>query len=243
MADVFDVLDGTGAHIKKAAKDKGAAGFADFVVQADGDNATAGARADAPWDGVAANPTFMALAKFIANGLLDNTTSSPTSDTGAVVGASFTRPANTTQYSPGDHVANNGAIVPINIPNASRKDGGSGWITGLRMTKSTPNRTAALFRVHLFRGTAGAASIITPNVDNAAFSVNGVAAVHIGYIDVNVDQVFTDGAKGASAPARNVLGYVTNGGTSLFALVEALDVYAPGSAEVFTIALEITLGI
>lgn len=152
-----------------------------------------------------------------------------------VDGASFTRPADTTAYASGDLVANSttaGSVTPVTI-GAARSTGGTGYITGVRLSKTSTGLTNAGFRVHLFRG-----SPTVTGGDNAAFVANGIAALHICYVDITMDLTFSDGAKGAAAPARGTCGFTTSGSANIYALVEARAAYTPASAEVFNVAVE-----
>jgi hypothetical protein len=162
-----------------------------------------------------------------------------TAEQAPIVGGSFNRPADTAVYASGDLVANSttaGSVVPITITGAARVTGANGWLTGLRLTKSSATLTNATFRVHIFRNIP---ATIT-NGDNGVFLVSGVAALHICYVDIVMDLAFTDGAKGSAAPSRNVCGFSTSGSANLYALIEARAAYTPTSAETFTVAAEVT---
>jgi len=158
----------------------------------------------------------------------------------AVATATFNRPANTTPYSAGDLVANSataGSVTPLSLA-AARKNAGTGRVLRARLSKSGASTTNASFRVHLFK-----TSPSTTAGDNVAFSaaVNGVAAVYLGSIDVTMDRVFSDGAKGMGALDLGpcISFQAATGATAIFGLIEALAAYTPASAETFTLELEV----
>jgi len=157
----------------------------------------------------------------------------------AIVGGNFNRPADTTPYSIGDVVANSttaGSVVPIPIA-AARKNAGTGRILRARLSKTSAT-IGSIFRVHFFKtaptSTAG---------DNAAFAsaVTGVAALHLGYVDITMDQAFSDGAKGIGVAAvGSFITFDAAAGTqNIFALIEARTAYTPTSGETFTLAVEV----
>lgn len=151
----------------------------------------------------------------------------------AVVGAAFNRPADTTTYAVGDVVAP--SPVAVLSFSAARKNGGTGVITGVRLSKSTNTLSGAVFRVHFFKN----APVTLPSADNVAFAgaVSGIAAVAIGYVDVTMDQAYTDGAKGFAS--INAKAFAAAGGSpNLYALIEARGAYTPGNAETFTLEVE-----
>lgn len=150
--------------------------------------------------------------------------------------ANFTRPADTTAYASGDTVANSvtaGSVTPLTLT-AARVAAGTFMCHRLKLHKSGTSVTNAAFRVHLFKTSPTSAS-----GDNAAISMTGVAG-YLGYVDIVIDQAFTDGAAGFSSLAMSDTIVSLASGTSLFALLEARAAYTPISAEVFTLTAEIT---
>jgi hypothetical protein len=154
--------------------------------------------------------------------------------------ATFTRPADTTAYASGDLVATSttaGSVVPLTFQ-VSRSRDGSVIVWRARVRKSGTGLTNAQFRLHLY----DAATITCANGDNAAWSTNGVAG-YLGYIDVTIDKAFTDGAYGDGVPlsatqvAEILVKLSTR--TTILGLLEARAAYAPASAEVFTVTLEL----
>jgi hypothetical protein len=157
----------------------------------------------------------------------------------AVVAASFTRPADTTAYAVGDLVANSttaGGVAPLSLA-AARVNAGTGLVRRVRLSTSHTGLAGnEQFRVHLFKTAPTCA-----NGDNGAFSVNGIAAVHLGFADVTLDRVFSDGSKGVGVPASgsDILFDAGAGSQNIYALIEARGAYTPASGESFTLALEV----
>lgn len=160
----------------------------------------------------------------------------PTTNISVNPTANFTRPADTTAYASGDTVANSttaGSVTPLTLT-AARVAAGTFMVHRLKLHKSGTSVTNAAFRVHLFKASPTSAS-----GDNAAVSMTGVAN-YLGYVDVVVDQAFTDGAAGFSSLAMSDTIVALASGQSLYALLEARAAYTPISAEVMTLTAEIT---
>lgn len=152
-----------------------------------------------------------------------------------VTAPTMTRPADTTQYSTGDLVANSttaGSVVPLEFD----VGGGSGMVRKIRIrtNRTSGGTTSAVFRVYLFR--------TAPTVaggDNAAFSP-GNAANFIDAMDVVLNEQFSDGAANSSNGAAGEINYsLPSGSTKLFGLVRAGADYTPASAEQISVALEV----
>ena len=152
-----------------------------------------------------------------------------------VAAPTFTRPANTTQYTAGDLVANDataGNVVPLAFDVGQLIQG---KITGGTLRKSTNATTAATFRLHLFTVTKA-----VTNGDNGALAI----ADYSGYIgslsfDMSSGAVGIAGGpldKPATAPGTPLSYMRANGGT-LYGLLEATGTYTPASAETFTAIL------
>ena len=157
-----------------------------------------------------------------------------------VAAATLTRPTGAITYASGQLVANSGtagSVTPLSLT-AGRRNGGTGMVRRVRLASSASTAAGAGFRVHLFRGapTSGVG-------DGGAFagSVNGVAAIHVGYADVTLDVAFSDGAKGIAGPGAGseIVFDCAAGSTSLYALIEARSAYTATAGEVFTLALEL----
>lgn len=151
---------------------------------------------------------------------------------------SFTRPANTTQYTAADLVANNAtaaSVVPMSW--GITPIGRSGIIRAVQLYKSTNASTAASFRVHLFTSTPGTPS----NGDNGAFGIASAAM----YLDAVAVDLSSGGLAGATTgifkrSAATAIGFsYPSLNNKLFGLIEALGTYTPGSSETFAVTLEI----
>lgn len=150
--------------------------------------------------------------------------------------ATFTRPADTTAYAVGDLVGNSVTAASVTRMNftAARVAAGSGSIRRARLKKSGTGVTNAQFRLHLFKVDPGVLTV----GDNAAITFP--TANWIGSIDITVDQVGTDGAKGVGAPnAGSEINFKLASGTTVFGVLEARGAYTPASAEVFIVDLEV----
>lgn len=148
----------------------------------------------------------------------------------------FVRPGDTTAYASGDLIANSvtaGSVVPMSWA-AARAAGAPFIVQRALIRKSAPVITNASFRVHLY-----AASPVVTNGDNGAWL--STDATYLGSIDVTVDKLFSNAAKGAGAPATPLF-ILLPVGTTLFGLLEARAALAPGSGEIFNVTLEILQG-
>ena len=145
----------------------------------------------------------------------------------------FTRPADTTAYASGDCVSSStSAPATQELTSAARVSGGSGYITGIVLSKSTASTTAVPFRIWFFNSTR------TPTNDNSALVLAYTdKSSLLGYADVNV--VGTSGftcAFGIENAAR--LPFVSSG-TSLWYVLQVLGSYTPGNAETFNLKIRI----
>lgn len=139
---------------------------------------------------------------------------------------SFTRPANTTQYTAADLVANNataGSVVPLTW-NVGR---GGLRIKGAHITKTDETDvTAADFSLHLF-----GSSPTVANGDNGALSYD--YSDKFGDIDFATMVAATDVAWAINTGLD--LNFYTTG--NIYGLIEADGTYTPASAEVFSVTL------
>lgn len=151
------------------------------------------------------------------------------------VNSSFTRPANTTAYAPGDLVANSATAASVVAPTFALgvEKYQNIFVRRIKLRKSGTSITSASFRVHLYK----VAPTTIANGDNGAFSTSGIAD-YIGAVDVTMDRAFTDGAFGVGIPMTgSELNAIVESG-SICALVESRAAYTPASAEVFTVEIE-----
>lgn len=157
----------------------------------------------------------------------------------AVLSDDFTRPADTTAYASGDLVANSttaGSVTPLSW-SAARASGLTAVIRRARVKKSGTSTTNASFRLHLYNADPSASTGIA-NGDNGAWSTK--IAGYLGAIDVTVDKAFTDAAAGIGVPNSGTdITFTPGTGQTIYGLLEARGAYTPGSAEVFTVELEV----
>lgn len=184
------------------------------------------------------DPFYVAFTGGSTSGAAAGTPTNPiqTQGTALVAGGTITRPADTAAYASGDLVANStvaGNVTPVTIAGAAAN--GAGEVRRVRLsTSKTGLAGTEVFRVHLFKN-----SPTVTNGDNGAFAPQGITAIFLGYFDITMAQVYSDGAKGIGVPANGsgVIFDTTTG--NIYALLEARGAYTPASGEVFTIAAEI----
>lgn len=157
-----------------------------------------------------------------------------------IASASFTRPADTNAYVSGDIIANSvtaGSVTPMVLAVARLADA-TFSIPRVRLSISDTAWAGATVRVHLFKN-----SPTTAAGDNVAFSgaVNGIAAVHLGYVDVYLDETFSDGVKGEGVPNAGsaISGDPSSGTVNIFAILETRSAVNPASGSTFTVAAEV----
>lgn len=164
-----------------------------------------------------------------------------------VLQASFTRPADTTQYAANDLVGptttDADPSLAIEIPNAVFYEGDAFLIQRLRLRKSGISRTNASFRVHIWRALPTFTGI-GDNDAQAAITALVCASMehHVDYIDVTMDRASSTAsgyAVGIGVPAAgNGIMVRPASGTSIWVSLQALAAYTPVSGETFGIALE-----
>ena len=147
------------------------------------------------------------------------------------VSDTFTRLANTTAYADGDLVANHGtagSVVPLSFAIGT----GGYQIVEWRVVKSVSGVTNADFDLFLYD-----TSPTPANGDNGAFSTD--VAGHLARLAGGQMVSFTDGGVWRDALDYGVIvsGHSQKG--VIYGLLEAQAAYTPGSAEVFTVHLEV----
>ena len=151
----------------------------------------------------------------------------------------FTRPADTTQYTSGDIVANSttaASITPLSW-SIEGMQGASGIIRGVRVYKSNKTVTAGSFRVHLFTADPG----VPTNGDNGAFGIADASNfLDTVAVDLSSSSMAggTTGAKKRSAAVAIPFTFPTTA-MKLYGLIDVQGTYTPTSAETFTITLEL----
>jgi hypothetical protein len=153
--------------------------------------------------------------------------------------ATFTRPANTTQYASGDLVADNttaGSVTPMSFA-ATNRNGGAFMIRRARLWKSDEaDVTGASFRLHLY-----ASSPTVTNGDNGAWL--STRSGYLGSIDFDMTgtgaRTFSDdvGVVGTPTVGSEISVKLATGQT-VYGLLEARGTYTPASGETFVVELE-----
>jgi hypothetical protein len=158
----------------------------------------------------------------------------------AIASANFTRPADTTAYALGDLIANSttaGSVAAMQFTVARTNDK-SFRVLRARVKKSGAVLTSASFRLHFYKTDPAASSGIS-NGDNGAWLTK--ESEYLGGIDVVMDKIFSDAAKGIGSPNEGIAisGMPSSGTRLIYGLIEARAVYTPASGETFTVVLEI----
>jgi hypothetical protein len=151
-----------------------------------------------------------------------------------VTSASFTRPADTTQYAANDAVTNStSAPTILEFANSARTSGGSGLILSARHVKSSTTTTNANFRLYLYRATVSSVN------DNAQFPLLWAnRANRIGFVDFTHTTQGTGSDSSSSLVTFINLPFVATG-TSLFGLLTVTAAYTPASGEQHYIELSV----
>jgi hypothetical protein len=158
----------------------------------------------------------------------------------SAVGATFTRPANTTPYASSQIVANSvtaSSVTPLTFA-VSRVNDSSVRIRRARMKKSGTSITNASFRLHLYKLNP-TLSLGVANGDGGTWLTT--ESDYLGAIDITMDKAFSDASKGIGTPNNGTeMDLIPSPGTqNIFGLLEARGAYTPVSAEVFTVTLEV----
>lgn len=149
-----------------------------------------------------------------------------------LIQASFTRPANTTDYAAKDAVSDSeSSPTVLTFTNAVRANGVSGYITKARLVTDQSTCTAQ-FRLHLFNVAPTAIN------DNAAFTLLWAnRASRIGVVDL--PNCTTEGTGSDAANAQNTtirLAFDTAAASrNLYGLLEVMGAFTPASGQNFLI--------
>lgn len=153
--------------------------------------------------------------------------------------ATFTRPANTTQYTAKDAVGTATTNV-LTFSGASAGAGRGGRITKVTIVTDNITVTTKSFRLHFY---TVAPTAIADNAVNTVLAAN--AANYVGYVDLptpNSGTLEASGTGGGSYAVTKVdppLSYVTTTTSKLFGALEAIGAYTPASGEAFTIKVTV----
>lgn len=160
----------------------------------------------------------------------------------AVVGATLTRPANTTTYTANTAIANaTSGAAAITFSNCARISGGSGYIIGVDILDEANQTVKGTFELWLYNQTPG--TVINDNVNWAP--ANADLLNRVGIIKFDGGTVGNN-ASGASGNVIFVdqlshsLPFVCVGSANLYGQIVVRNAYVPISSEVFQIALRIS---
>lgn len=147
----------------------------------------------------------------------------------------ITRPADTTAYAANDSVSDSTSATTMQaLANAARVSGGSGYITGIRVTTDKKSITPR-FRLHFFN-TNGA----TVTNDNAAFkTAYADISKSVGYWDMPAMITGADTTNSTDSRSFDLtprLPY-TCAATTLYVLLETLDAFTPASGQKISVTL------
>ena len=156
-----------------------------------------------------------------------------------LVSAEFTRPADTTAYTAGDVVSNSDATtVPVTLTSMGRVTGGSGYITGVRLTTNKKSITPRI-RVHLFN--VATATLAADNVAHKELYAD--ASKRVGMFDLpamttGTDTTNSDMSRSVDFTQRIPFQCAADS-SSLFYVLEAIDAFTPASGQKFTLSLNV----
>lgn len=152
-----------------------------------------------------------------------------------MISVELTRPADTTAYAANDSVADSTSAPTMQaLANAARVSGGSGYITGIRVTTDKKSITPRV-RLHFFN-TNGA----TVTNDNAAFkTIYADISKYIGFWDMPAMITGADTTNSTDSRAVDLTPRLpfTCAATTLYVLLETLDAFTPASGEKITVTV------
>jgi hypothetical protein len=148
---------------------------------------------------------------------------------GAVINATFVRPANSTAYAANDVVGDTAGVtagyttaIPFRL--AGIIEGQAFKVEWANLVVDTLNATNGTFSLYLFRDT------VTTAVDNGAFAGREASfegGNYLGKIDYTLAAVGAGGFIATSAVAPNIVGKLKTGKTSIYGILVASAAYTP----------------
>ena len=148
------------------------------------------------------------------------------------VKTNFTRPANTTAYAVGDAVTNSTSAPTVFELLAGKSNGDRLVITKAQVISNIKGATLPLFKMWLFSTT------FTSTNDNAALSIVD-AQMQLGPIVIDLDeQHYTAINSLVEKTLIQLPVSLEKADMKLYGILEAQNVYTPGSEEVLTVILE-----
>jgi hypothetical protein len=156
---------------------------------------------------------------------------------GVSVAVEFVRPADTNAYAVNDVVSDSTSATTVQaLANFARVNGGTGYVTGARLTTDKKSVTAR-FRVHLFN-----ASNPTVAADNVAMKrLYADESKYLGSFDLPAMSTPADTTNSTDSVAADLtirVPFVAGGATrSIYYVLETLDAFTPASGQKFTLRL------
>lgn len=153
-----------------------------------------------------------------------------------VASATFTRQANTTAYAANQVVSNSAAGTVMMALAVGRVNGGSGYITGIRVSTNLKSITPRL-RVHLFNdNTATVSADLAAWQEKYADIAKRIFPYDMPAMATGADTTNSDMSRATDSTMR--IPFVCGGATqNIYAVFETLDIFTPSSAEQFTLTL------
>ena len=172
------------------------------------------------------------LAESVSVAIASDQTPVPVSGGMIASSVSFTRPADTTAYAALDTISP-ATTANLTFSNAARVNGGSGYITKVRlMTNQSPN--VARFRLHLFH------TAPTAIADNAPYTLLFAnAANRIGSLDLPACR--TEGSGSNASASSNIVDRLpfvcAVDSRNIIGILQTLDAFTPASGQQFFVEL------
>lgn len=148
----------------------------------------------------------------------------------------FTRPADTTQYTAGDLIANSttaGSVVPMSWV-VGKSTGRPTSIRKFTLTCSNPTITGGTYKIFLFN----ASPTIATAGDNGAFASDVSIVGYIGESGTITASGFSDGSGSTAAPLTGTEITVLPTVDTIYGLLTTTGTPTPLSAETFSVTLE-----
>lgn len=158
----------------------------------------------------------------------------------ALVTATITRPANTTQYASGDIVTDTtGTAGAIEFSDCARVGGGGGRVTHAIVSSSANQGTKPTLKLYLFddEPTSEADNELWDPTDAEVADILGVITLAQANWETAGYTAGTSGSSFIAVTGLNIPFECEAGSTDLYGLLVERATYAPVSGEVFTIRL------
>ena len=177
----------------------------------------------------------------VSNVEISNDVGNPIPVNGVLVTVSteITRPTDTTAYTANDIVSNaTSGNALITLSSVVRANGGSGYITGIRLSTNKKSITPR-FRVHFFN--ASDPTFVGDNVPHKELYAD--AGKRLGYYDLPAMATAADSTNSDMSRAIDLAVRFTfvaaAATTNIYALLETLDAFTPNSGQKFNLTVTV----